>query len=251
MALRALIDANVRWSRATERNFQLQTDKTLWQQFELEADTLIRQLDDGATVLDLGGGRRCVYAPSVQPSGRVRLIAVDISPQELALNADVSEVCVADVAKGLPMPTASVDLILSRALLEHVVGVPASVRHMARVLRPGGTALHLVPGRYSLFATVARALPFGPLVWLLHRVMPWTQGQVEFPVQYDHCSPHALERAFRSAGFSEVQLWVTWAQPGYFEAVYPLFLMHALYEYIVRHLRLRQLAAYTVVRAIR
>jgi hypothetical protein len=38
---------------------------------------------------------------------------------------------------------------------------------------------------------------------------------------------------------------------GYFEAIYPLFLLlYALYEWITRQLRLRTLAAYTVVRAV-
>lgn len=251
MALREVIDANVRWSRATEQRLRLPTDKTLWQRFEREADALIRALPDGATVLDLGGGRRCVYAGSVQPAGRVRLVAVDVSAGELALNGDVSETRVADVAAGLPMPDGSVDLILSRALLEHVQGVPAAIGHMARVLKPGGVALHLVPGRYSLFGLAARVLPFGPLVRLVHLVMPWTREQVEFPVVYDHCYPQALEREFHAAGFSRVESWVTWAQPGYFEAAYPAFLLHALYESATRHLRLRTLAAYTVVRAVR
>jgi SAM-dependent methyltransferase len=251
LALREVINANVRWSRATEQRLRLPTDKTLWQQFEREADALIRALPDGATVLDLGGGRRCVYAGSVEPPGRVRLVAVDVSAEELALNGDVSDTRVADVAAGLPMPDGSADLILSRALLEHVQGVPAAIGHMARVLKPGGVALHLVPCRYSLFGLAARLLPFGPLVRLVHLVMPWTRDQVEFPVVYDHCYPQALERDFRAAGFSRVESWLTWAQPGYFEAAYPAFLLHALYESAVRHLRLRKLAAYTVVRATR
>jgi SAM-dependent methyltransferase len=251
MALRAVINANVQWSRATERRLRLPTDKTLWQRFEREAAALIRALPDGSTVLDLGGGRRCVYAGSVEPPGRVKLVAVDISAEELAMNDNVSEKRVADVALGLPMPDGSVDLILSRALLEHVHGVPAAIQHMARVLKPDGVALHLVPCRYSLFGLAARLLPFGPLVRLVHVVMPWTRGNVEFPVVYDHCYPQALEKEFRAAGFSRVESWITWAQPGYFEAVYPAFLLQALYEWAVRHLRLRRLAAYTVVRATR
>ncbi len=251
MTLRMMIDANVRMSRATERRLCLPTDKTLWRRFEDEADRLIRALPDAATVLDLGGGRRCVYAGSVEPPGRLRLVAIDIAPEELALNQDVSETRVADVTSGLPVPTASVDLVLSRALLEHVADVPASIRHMARVLKPGSVALHIVPCRYSLFGVAARLLPFGPLVRLLHAVMPWARDQVGFPVHYDQCCPQALEREFRAAGFSDVQLWITWAQPGYFEAAYPLFLLHAVYEWIVRQLRLRRLAAYAVVRAIR
>jgi SAM-dependent methyltransferase len=171
MAVRALIDANIRWSRTTERRLHLPTDAPLWRRFEDEAESLIRALPDGAVVLDLGGGRRCVYGRAVDPPGRVKLVAIDISPEELALNADVTETYVADVAACLPMPDASVDLILSRALLEHVNGVPAAIRHMARVLRPGGVALHLVPCRYSLFGTAARLLPFGPLLWLTHAIM--------------------------------------------------------------------------------
>lgn len=251
MAMRAVIDANVKLSQATERRLQLPTDSTLWQRFETEAETLIRALPDGAVVLDLGGGRRCGYAHAVDPPGRLKLVAVDISPEELALNTDVTETRLADVASGLPMPDASVDLILSRALLEHVDGVPAAVSHMARVLRPGGVALHFVPCRYSLFGTAARLLPFGPLLWLTHRVMPSTRGIIEFPVHYDHCFPQALEREFRSAGFSDVQLQVTWACPSYFFPIYPLYLLHALYEQAVRRLRMRSLAAYVLVRAVR
>jgi SAM-dependent methyltransferase len=251
MALRSVIDANVRLSRASEKRWRLQTDKTLWARFEQEAEDSIRGLPDGAVALDVGGGRRCVYARSVDPPGRVRLIAVDISAAELAENRDVAETCLADIAGDLPIESGSVDLVLSRALLEHVADVPAAIRNMARVLKPEGTALHLVPCRYSLYGMAARLLPFGPLLKLTHFVMPWTRGHVEFPVVYDHCYPRALEHEFRSAGFRHVEVWITWAQPGYFEAVYPLFLLHAIYEWTVRRLGLRQLAAFAVVRATR
>ena len=251
MVLRSVIDANVRLSETTERRFRLPTDGTLWQQFLADADTLIRALPDGAVVLDLGGGRRCLYAGSVEPPGRVKLVAVDISPEELALNADVVETCVADVAVDLPVPDESVDLILSRALLEHVDGVPAAIRHMSRVLRPGGVALHFVPCRYSLFGTAARLLPFGPLLRLKHRISPETRDIIGFKIHYDHCFPPALEREFEAAGFAQVEVKVTWACSGYFSPIYPLYIFHALYEQIVRRLRLRRLAAYALVKAVR
>lgn len=248
---RKVIDANVRLSHATERRFGLATDKTLWMTFGTQATDLISGLDDGKTVLDLGGGRRCIYAHAVVPAGRVQLVAVDISAAELDANVDVSEVIVADIAKSIPVPSNSVDLVLSRALLEHVDGVQAAVNEMARVLKPGAVALHFVPCRYSLSGTAARILPFERLLKLTHAFLPGTRGQVEFPVKYDRCWPKALEAAFRSAGFSMVETEVTWAQPGYFEAVYPLFLIQALYEKVVRNLNLRNLASYTMVRAVR
>jgi hypothetical protein len=81
--------------------------------------------------------------------------------------------------------------------------------------------------------------------------MPWTRSQIEFPVHYDHCYPQALEIEFRAAGFSSVESLISWAQPGYFEAAYPAFLLHVLYEWVIRRFRLRTLVAYTVIRVTR
>jgi SAM-dependent methyltransferase len=250
-SFRATVAANMSASRRAQERLRLPDDKPLWGAFGGEADRLLRALPDGATVLDLGGGQRFVYRGSVQPAGRLRVVAVDVSAEELALNQHVTETQVADVAAGLPFPDASADLILSRALLEHVNGVPAAIGHMGRVLKPGGTALHLVPCRYSLFGLAGRLLPFGPLLALTHAVMPDTRGQVEFPVVYDNCWPQAMDRAFRQAGFCEVDIQITWACPGYFEAVFPLFVLHGLWALTMSRLRARKMAAYMVVRAVR
>jgi SAM-dependent methyltransferase len=248
----AFTNANIKLSKATERLLRLPSEGLVWRSFERQAEELIRALPDKAVTLDLGGGRTCVYAKAVEPPGRIKLVAVDISPEELALNTDVAETLVADVAEHLPMPDASVDLILSKALLEHVNGVPKAIREMARVLRPGGVALHLVPCRYSLFGMGARMLPFNPLLRVTLALAPWYRDEnFGFKVYYDHCFPNALDREFVMAGFSDVQLQVSWACEDFFRGVYPLYLLHALYEQAVRRLRIRRLAAYTIVKAIR
>jgi SAM-dependent methyltransferase len=249
--MRAVVAANVRLSLITQERLQLPNDKTLWAAFGRQADALLRGLPDGAVVLDLGGGRRFVYHGSVEPPARLDVIAVDISSDELALNSDVTRTLTADVAAGIPLPDMSVDLVLSRALLEHVNGVPNAIAHMARVLKPGGVALHMVPCRYSLFGMAARFLPFGPLLRLTHLLMPQTRGQVEFPVVYDHCWPQALEREFQRAGFRDVVCDITWACPGYFEPVFPFFMFQAAWEWTMRKLGNRRMAAYAVIRAAR
>jgi ubiquinone/menaquinone biosynthesis C-methylase UbiE len=252
MVLRAAIDANVRWSKATGRRLRLPSEDDIWRSFKTTAAALIRAQHDGAVVLDLGGGRSCIYTKDVEPPGRMRIVAVDISPEELALNTDVAETRVADVAERLPMPDASVDLIMSRALLEHVDGVPAAIREMARVLRPGGSTLHLVPCRYSIFGIAARLLPFGPLLRLTYKFAPLFRNyNFGFDVRYDHCFPSALEREFRAAGFSNVELQISWACDSFFWGIYPIFVLHACYELLMRRLRIRRLAAYTIVKAVR
>ena len=249
--IRWFFEANTRLSREIAARLGIKSDKPFWRRFEDSAACALRELPPGSTVLDLGGGRRCVYAGALPADHDLRLVAVDISAEELAANRDVSEAHVADVAAGLPFPDQSVDLVLSRALLEHIDGVPAAVQNMARVLKPGGRALHFLPSRYSLFATAARVLPFDRLLSVLHAVNRDSRGQVEFEVLYDHCDPAAIEGLFTEAGFRDVSVDVCWAQSGYFEPVPPLFLLTSLYEWVVRRLGIRRLAAYMIVSATR
>ena len=245
------LEANVRLSRWFASALGLESDKPLWSAFEQSAAAELRRLPAGSTVLDLGGGRRCVYAAALANRPPLRVIAVDVSPEELALNTDVSETCVADISARLPFPDASADLVLSRTALEHVNGVPAAVQEIARTLRPGARTLHLVPCRYALFALAARLLSFRQLLALLHVVNPAARSQIEFDVVYDHCYPKAMYSLFREAGFRDVSITVTYAQPGYFEPLFPVFLVTSLYEYVVRRLRLTSLSSYMFISAVR
>lgn len=246
---RRFIDANVSLSRATAKHFGAPTDKTLWQAFELEVQQQIRALPDGSTVLDVGGGRRCVYHHALRPG--IRLIATDVSADELALNEHADEAIVASLSASIPLPDDSVDLVVSRAVLEHVPDVRTAASQMYRVTKPGACTTNFLPGRFSLFGLAARALPFETVLGVLHRVSPGTIDQVEFEVFYDQGTPHRIERAFRDAGFRDVSVQITWAQPDYFNHFYPIFVLYLAYEALVRSLRIRPLASYMVVTGVK
>jgi SAM-dependent methyltransferase len=65
------------------------------------------------------------------------------------------------VAEALPLPDASMDLVLSRQVLEHVPDLPAGVRECFRVLAPGGLAYHNMPN-YCFPYEPHYKLPFPP-----------------------------------------------------------------------------------------
>lgn len=240
--------ANQRVSKHVERTFAIESDKPLWRRFDADVRTELGGLPDGATVVDVGGGRRCTFASSL-PAGRTfHLLSVDISPEELALNKVADETRVGDIRR-LPVSDGCADLIVSRTLLEHVDGNDLAVREIMRVLKPGGTTMHLIPCRYALFAIAARILPFGPLLWLLHMVEPSTRGQVEFPVVYDRCVPSKMEALFRAAGARDIQISVTYSQNDYFTSFFPAFVVVCLYQAIVRRLSFRDAATYMIVTA--
>lgn len=240
-------DLNTKLSCALERRLGIESDKPLWECFHRTVSECVRTLPDGATLVDLGGGRRCEYAAVVPHDRAVRLVAVDISADELAHNEDADEKVVADVAEGLPFADGEVDLVVSRVLFEHIDGVASAIAHIARVLKPGGRTIHFMPGRYALFAIAARVLPFEPLLRLLHAIRPETVGRVEFNVHYDHTEPVAIRRLFVDAGFRNITVEWTSAQADYFKPISPLYLFVALYERLVRALGLSRLAAYLIV----
>ena len=250
-ALRRFFSINTKLSLQLEESLQIPTERPFWDRFHQMVSESAGALPDGAAFVDLGGGRRCDYVAAVPRDRSVRLIAVDISEEELAHNADADETIVADVSKGLPFPDGGVDLLVSRTAFEHIDGVPAAVRHIARVMKPGGRTIHLMPGRYALFALAARLLPFGLLLRLLHFAAPETVGTVEFEVFYDHTEPAAIKRVFTDAGFRNVTVEWTAEQAGYFKPLTPVYLLVVLYEALVRSLRISKLAAYLIVSAER
>jgi ubiquinone/menaquinone biosynthesis C-methylase UbiE len=249
--LRRFFDLNVKASAALERRLGVENEIVLWHRFhQLVADSL-RELPAGSRFVDLGGGRRCDYAESVPRERDVRLIAVDVSAEELAHNTDADEKIVADVASGLPFADGQIDLLVSRVVFEHIDGVPDAIAQIARVMKPGGRTIHLMPGRNALFALAARFLPFEAMLRALHFVLPTTAGHVEFDVHYDHTEPVAMKQLFVEAGFHNVTVEWTAAQADYFRPVVPLYLLVALYQWLVRALGIKRLAAYLIVAAER
>lgn len=247
----ALLHRFLRVNSRLSARLDKRRDLALYARYDAEVVAAARALPSRAVVADLGGGARCSFADGLDEEARPRLVAVDVSADELARNTDVDEVRVADVAQGLAFADGEVDLLVSRTLLEHVADVPRAVGNIARSVRPGGRTLHLVPCRYALFAIAARVLPFGLAKRALHTMIPESSGLVEFDVFYDHCHPAALERVFREAGFDEIEVECTWDQAHYAHAFFPLFLVALAYQRIAQRAGLRCLASYALVRATR
>jgi arsenite methyltransferase len=108
--------------------------------------TAVAELREGETVLDLGSGGGAdvlISAKRVGPSGRA--IGLDMTDEMLELaRANAREAGVENVefVKGyieeLPLPDASVDVIISNCVINLSGDKRRVIREAARVLRPGG-----------------------------------------------------------------------------------------------------------------
>jgi len=121
----------------------------------------------GKTVLDLGCGSGENSLLLARRGADV--IGVDISESLLALArrrlavngcGDASVRFVPASAHRLPIPDASVDLVLGIAILHHL-DLDATSREVFRILRPGGRAVFKEPVRDSrLFRSVRKLVPY-------------------------------------------------------------------------------------------
>jgi SAM-dependent methyltransferase len=108
--------------------------------------TAVADLLDGETVLDLGSGAGAdvlISARRVGPSGRA--IGLDMTDEMLELarrNAEEAGATNVEFLKGhiedVPLPDASVDVVISNCVINLSGDKPQVLREVARVLRPGG-----------------------------------------------------------------------------------------------------------------
>ncbi len=108
--------------------------------------TAVADLHEGEVVLDLGSGAGAdvlISARRVAPTGRA--IGLDMTDEMLDLarrNAAAAGVTNVEFVKGyledLPLPDASVDVVISNCVINLSADKPRVLREAARVLRPGG-----------------------------------------------------------------------------------------------------------------
>jgi arsenite methyltransferase len=108
--------------------------------------TAVADLHEGETVLDLGSGAGAdvlISARRVGPTGRA--IGLDMTDEMLALarrNAAEAGAANVDFVKGhieaIPLPDASVDVVISNCVINLSADKAQVIREVARVLRPGG-----------------------------------------------------------------------------------------------------------------
>lgn len=112
------------------------------------------QADASSVLLDVACGQgRLVELASERG---LRAIGTDISAGGLMKGARNAPEALWVVADGvcIPLPDASIDLIVSSGSLEHYDDPLAGVREVARLLKPEGCAAVLLPNAYGVFGNI-------------------------------------------------------------------------------------------------
>lgn len=208
------------------KNYFYGDDPHPYRIFEQEVDVCLRQ--QRGVLLDVGCGRD---APLLkQYRGRAeRLIGLEVidyrtdDPDFTLLTGPMSRI---------PLPDQSVDVMMARAVIEHIQDPEPSLREVHRVLKPGGTFVFLTANFWDYASLIAMAVPnrWHPMI------VARTEGRKTedvFPTAYKLNTRSAIARIAGQSGL-EVQRFDYISQyPNYFMFSAPLFLVGTAYEKII------------------
>ena len=193
--------------------------------FEREVE---RYLRPEHTLLDAGCGRTAPILAEYKGRAR-RLIGVDLV--DFAPGVAGMELLQHDLGQ-MTLESGSVDLVMSRSVMEHVTDPARVYGELHRVLKPGGHFVFLTANLWDYAAIIATLIP--------NRFHPWivakTEGRDEhdvFPVAYRTNTRGAVTKWAGQAGFEIVSFRYLGQYPSYFMFNGYLFLLATGYEKLI------------------
>lgn len=179
-------------------------------------------------LLDAGCGREAPVL--VKFRGRAKkLVGVDLV--DFAKNIDGVQLLQSDLSR-MDIESDSIDLAMSRSVMEHVADPLQVYTEVHRVLQPGGHFIFLTPNLWDYASIIAKIVP--------NRLHPWIVARTEgrapedvFPVCYGTNTRRAIFKWANRTGFDVVTFRYLGQYPGYFMFNGFLFLLATAYEKMI------------------
>jgi len=206
--------------------------------------TVLATVPPRSLVLDAGCGTQSQVGALLAGNG-ARVLGVDLvdrgDPRISFAKSDLEHI---------PLRNASVDLVVSRSVMEHVRNPLIVWREVARILKPGKSFVFLTPNLFDYVSLIAKAIPnklHGPIV-------RFAEGRAEqdvFPTMYRSNTPRAVRKLARNSGFEEPSIQYLTQYPSALCFSRIAFLLGVGYERFARMRPLRFLQPWLLVVAKR
>ena len=175
-------------------------------------DAAIRESTD---IVHLGSGPRWLGELCTEPLDGKNVYAVD--PDEEALSGNPAPHRIVAFGESVPLPDASVDLIASEHVLEHVGDPESLLREAHRLLRPGGRFVFTTPNLLSYSGLATHLTPLAFHTWLVRALRGEERRHLHdpYPTVFRANTVWAIRRLARETGFDVEELWTGVDHPTY------------------------------------
>ena len=187
---------------------------------------ILARLAPEATVLDIGCGRT---APNLSPliGKAAKLYGIDV--MDFTIADERLELFANDVRDMKDIPSGSVDLAYSRAVMEHLERPEEAYREIARVLKPGGVYVYTTPSIYDYGSIAALLIPNR-----FHaRIVSATEGRAGedvFPTVFGSNSLRAIRKHAALTGLAVDEFAYIGQYPSYLVFNRVLFWLGSIYQ---------------------
>jgi SAM-dependent methyltransferase len=146
-------------------------------------------------------------------------------------NSDIDYGIVGNLGR-LPLADQTVDLVVSKYVVEHLRHPEGFIRESARVLAPGGYWVMLAPNKWHYFSVVVSLVPLQFQQWIATQVLGWDTEKV-FRSFYRANTMNRLRAICAQVGLVEERLEMLEPQPAALQFSLPTYLAGVLYERVV------------------
>lgn len=229
LLLKKMVSFNVRLSEIVDSRFPRFVEKQSYEGQILSFVNKVVNEQGSCAVLEVGG----IDRPLLKRSKEIRYDGLDIEYKER-----YGHIYDNFIVQSIEEPIRNrYDLIVSKALLEHVQDNDASVTQMYEALRTGGYAIHYLPSKYHPYSLVLRLVGSKWQSRLIKALRPWAVDITGYPVFFDKCSPKEMNKLFKCKGFECVKTISFFRANDYFRFFFPCYIAVTLWENICEKLK--------------
>lgn len=205
-------------------------------------DEILQRLNPHSVLLDAGAGE-LGFTKEFAPKVRLA-VGTDMGTMRPVANGPVA---VQSNLESLPFKDASIDVIISMSVVEHLTNPEASFRELSRVLKPSGMLIAQTPSKYDYVSLLAHVTPVGFHRWLLSRLLDRRAEDV-FPTCFRANTRKDMLACLEAAQFIPRKMMFFNQYPAYLMFWPLLFRLGVLYERITsRYEALAQLRGWMLV----